>query len=319
MTVPLMLLQIGLPAALLVWLAAFPASGAAAFMVQACATAAVLVALGLVAPWVMPPWWVPWLFGLAFAAIVGWLRASGRLQGRDRRPQGWPATVALILLAALGVFSTWLSTQALAGRRLPEAGTVNIKSPFSEGSFIVAHGGSTATVNAHLRTFDPTVERYRRWRGQSLAVDLIRITPMGFRTDGWRPADPARYAGFGTPIMAPCDGRVVVASDGLPDMQVPATDLDHLAGNFILIDCGGFVVALAHLRQGSVLPEEGDRVQTGDPIGELGNSGNSSEPHLHIHAQRGIPPDAPFGGEPLGLTIDGRFPVRNDRLRAAGQ
>ena len=69
-----------------------------------------------------------------------------------------------------------------------------------------------------------------------------------------------------------------------------------------------------HLRQGSVRPKVGDRMQPCDPIGEMGNSGNSAEPHLHLHVQRGIPPDAPFGGEPLGLTIDGRILVRNDRL-----
>lgn len=93
-------------------------------------------------------------------------------------------------------------------------------------------------------------------------------------------------------------------------------DRENLPGNFVVIDCGDFAIALAHLRQGSVLVEEGDRVQVGDPVGEMGNSGNSSKPHLHIHAQRCIPEGAPFGGEPLGLTIDGRFPVRNDRITA---
>ncbi len=58
----------------------------------------------------------------------------------------------------------------------------------------------------------------------------------------------------------------------------------------------------------------GQEVAVGDPLGQVGNSGKSSEPHLHIHAQRGIPDGAPAGGEPLELTIDGRFLVRNHRL-----
>jgi murein DD-endopeptidase MepM/ murein hydrolase activator NlpD len=209
-----------------------------------------------------------------------------------------------------------LIAQALAGRRPPELGTVNVAAPFANGTYIVAHGGSTETVNAHLHTLDRSVERFRPWRGQSLAVDIIRISPLGLRTDGWRPTNPARYATFGTPLLAPCAGTVAVAVDGLPDMPVPEMDREHLPGNFVMIDCGDFAVALAHMRQGSVLVEVGDQVQVGDPIGEMGNSGNSSEPHLHFHAQRGIPEGAPFGGEPLGLTIGGRFLVRNHRIAA---
>lgn len=60
-------LQIGLPVLLLVWLAISPASGIAAYAVHVAATASVLIALGLVALWVIPPWWTPYLYGLTFA------------------------------------------------------------------------------------------------------------------------------------------------------------------------------------------------------------------------------------------------------------
>mgnify|MGYP000019801158 CR=1 FL=1 len=56
------------------------------------------------------------------------------------------------------------------------------------------------------------------------------------------------------------------------------------------------------------------RVKIGDILGQMGNSGNSSEPHLHVHAQRGLPEKAPLAGMPLWLTIDNRFLVRNDTL-----
>ena len=98
-------------------------------------------------------------------------------------------------------------------------------------------------------------------------------------------------------------------------MTVPEMDRDNLPGNYVAIDCNGFFVILAHLRQGSVTVSEGERVAVGTRLGAMGNSGNSSEPHLHVHAQRGLPPEAPFAGEPLGLTINGQFLVRNDRIR----
>ncbi|MFX4228784.1 MAG: M23 family metallopeptidase [Porticoccaceae bacterium] len=92
-----------------------------------------------------------------------------------------------------------------------------------------------------------------------------------------------------------------------------------MAGNHVAIDCGGFFVFLAHLRRGSILVARGDSVETGDPLGQMGNSGNSSEPHLHVHAQKGLPNEAPMGGEPLWLTINGQFPVRNSVLHVSGE
>lgn len=115
-------------------------------------------------------------------------------------------------------------------------------------------------------------------------------------------------------MIAPCRGEVARVADGIDDMSVPEMDREHMAGNYVAIDCGGFFVILAHLRRGSIMVATGERVEIGDPLGRMGNSGNSSEPHLHVHAQRGLPKDAPLGGEPLWLTLNGRFLVRNDRI-----
>ena len=98
-------------------------------------------------------------------------------------------------------------------------------------------------------------------------------------------------------------------------MTVPEMDADNKAGNYVAVDCGDFMVILAHLRQGKMAVVEGERLGVGDFLGEVGNSGNSSEPHLHIHAQRGLPQGSPLGGEPLWLTIDGRFLTRNERFQ----
>ena len=98
-------------------------------------------------------------------------------------------------------------------------------------------------------------------------------------------------------------------------MSVPQMDREHMAGNYIALDCNDVFIILAHFRKGSILVAVDDPVAIGDPLGQMGNSGNSSEPHLHIHAQRGLPENAPLSGKPLWLTINGRFLVRNDRIR----
>jgi len=240
---------------------------------------------------------------------------QGRFQGDGFWRVSAGQTLLVLLGFGLGCLGGYMGYMAYQGRSLPAVETVDIAPPFGPGTYLVAHGGSNVMVNVHLKTLDTAVERFRPWQGQSRALDVFRISPLGIHKNGWLPSDPARYTTFGTPVVAPCDGEIAKVVDGREDMPVPVMDRDHMAGNYVAINCGRFFVLLAHLRRGSVEVSSGDRVAVGDFLGTMGNSGNSSEPHLHVHAQRGLPEQAAFAGEPLALTIDGAFHVRNDRIR----
>jgi murein DD-endopeptidase MepM/ murein hydrolase activator NlpD len=112
----------------------------------------------------------------------------------------------------------------------------------------------------------------------------------------------------------------VATENDAPDFDVPGQDTERRLGNHVILRCGEAEIVLAHMRQGSIMVDPGDTVAEGDPLGEVGNSGATSEPHLHIHAQRPAGPDAPpLSGAPLGLRIDGRFLVRGDRLRGRAE
>jgi hypothetical protein len=320
MTLFVLITQLLLPLLLLAWLAFSPARGVAAFALQATAVALVLLGLGLAALWTLPPFWVPWCYGVMFFAIVVGQLVGGRVDTTAIWSAGRLQTVAILLALAPASYGAWLSVTALQGRALPDRQAFDIAPPFGPGTYLIAHGGSTETVNVHLKTLNPEVPRFRNWRGQSLALDIFYITPMGRHVTGWLPEDPARYKTFDIPLLAPCAGTIARAEDGLPDMPVPKMDTDNKAGNFIAIDCGDAHVILGHLKQGSVAVSQGDTVASGDYLGRAGNSGNSSEPHLHIHAQRGLGEgEYPMAAEPLALTINGRFLVRNDRLRVPAQ
>lgn len=80
-----------------------------------------------------------------------------------------------------------------------------------------------------------------------------------------------------------------------------------------ILQCGQVQVLLAHMREGSVAVRQGQSVQTGQKLGEVGASGNTATPHLHIHAQRPGSTDALFDANPLPVRIDGRYLVRGDR------
>jgi len=317
-----LLLQVVLPLSLLAWLAWCPAKGWLASGLQWLSVAAVLLALSRVALWTMPPFWGPSAYGLTLLliAITQVVRRGGF--GRGLWHGLWHTSAAnsvvILLVSGLGLLSGYMAYQALAGRVLPEGEVVDIAAPFPPGHYLVAHGGATEMVNVHLKTLNANIERFRPWRGQSRALDVFRITPLGWHKQGWQPTDPAQYLTFATPVLAPCQGQVAQVVDRHPDMPVPEMDRDHLAGNYVALDCGDFFVILAHLSPGSISVAVGDRVAVGDPLGQMGNSGNSSEPHLHLHAQRGLPADAALGGEPLWLTINGRFLTRNDRVCVLG-
>lgn len=314
MSLMVILTQLVLPLALLAWLAIFPAKNAIAWSIQIVSVAAILLGIGLAALWTLPPFWTPYIYALLFVLIIVRQLIQRVPPGNISGITSVANSMVIVIVAGLGVLGGYLAYHAAQGRGLPEETVVDIAPPFAPGTYLVAHGGSTQMVNVHLTTLDENVERFLPWRGQSKALDIFRITPVGVHKDGWLPPDPSRYETFGVPVTAPCSGEVALVVDGLEDMQVPIMDREHMAGNFVAIDCGGFVVILAHLRRGSIVVAAGDGVEAGDPLGEMGNSGNSSEPHLHLHAQRGLPAGAPLGGEPLWLTINGQFPVRNQRI-----
>jgi murein DD-endopeptidase MepM/ murein hydrolase activator NlpD len=71
-------------------------------------------------------------------------------------------------------------------------------------------------------------------------------------------------------------------------------------------------VLLAHMKQGSITVKAGETVHTGDPIGQVGNSGNTTEPHLHIHARVGGDLRKITSGTAIPISYDGRFYVRNN-------
>jgi murein DD-endopeptidase MepM/ murein hydrolase activator NlpD len=103
------------------------------------------------------------------------------------------------------------------------------------------------------------------------------------RGDGKRLTD---YWAFGRRILAPAAARVIEAVDGLPDNVPGHMDPQHAAGNHVVLDLGhGEYALIAHLRHGSVAVKVGDRVRTGQLLGRCGNSGNTSEPHVHFHVQ----------------------------------
>ncbi len=318
-----MLLQLAVqtvpPLILIAWLAFAPLQSALGMAVQAAAIAAVLLVLTLGGIWAALSYWAPWLLWLLYGlAIV--LVARNRATWRPIWP--WRAAAgraeewaSLAILLAVGGGAAWLTADACRARlHAADVQVVDLAPPFAHGRFLIGHGGSRPLVNPHLHALDPADASLRPYRGQAYALDIVELDRLGRRAQGLAPADLDAYHIFGTSVRAPCAGHIIHAEGHHPDLPPGDTDRRNPAGNHIRLGCGDAVVVLAHLQAESLLVSTGDVVQTGDPLGAVGNSGNTSEPHLHLHVQSPGPAHAPLAGQPLQLTIDGRYLVRNHRL-----
>jgi hypothetical protein len=142
--------------------------------------------------------------------------------------------------------------------------------------------------------------------GSSYAIDLVPVDERGRSAPrAWRglvmAEPPEIFVGFGRPILAPAAGRVVLVHDGEPDHEARRSHIalvaymlgqsrraergaPGLAGNHVVIAIGpgGPFVLLAHLQHGSVQVDPGQPISVGDPVARCGNSGNSTEPHIHL-------------------------------------
>lgn len=306
----LAIVQIGVPLVLIVLNAIVPAASWWALGMRALLLGLGLAWLVLGGLWLYPPWWTP--FVMVVFALLSLIPPILRLSrgGASRRPwRRWSET-AIVAVTAVAVLVV-LVVPAAAARTLPRGPVVDLAEPLDPGTYYVASGGSTIALNRHLATRDSDT-----WRGQSRGVDLVKVDSLGRRAHGIAPENPEDYFIFGEPVIAPCVGSVVATRDDLVDQRVPQVDRENPAGNYVLLQCGASQVLLAHLRQRSVVVKQGDRVELGTPLGRVGNTGNSSEPHLHLHAQRPSTDSAePFAGEPEWITIEGHFPIRNRLMR----
>jgi hypothetical protein len=252
---------------------------------------------------VMYPWWriglgvrtatIGLLLMSALLSLYGCLRGSAPVQ------QLAPVRLKDGALGLVGVILVGL-TLGIIWYPMPEG--VAAEYPVASGTWYVAHGGPFTMVNHHNRAVD---QRY--------GLDIILVSG---RVDGTRQEAAfglASYLSWGAEVVAPVSGVVVAAVDGHPDLALGVKDRMNPNGNRVIIEMAdGTRLVLSHLQQGTVSVHQGQRVQLGVAVGRVGNSGNTSEPHLHIHAMR-----KSSGGYWAGIPMyfSGRSPRRGHILR----
>ena len=201
--------------------------------------------------------------------------------------------------------------EAVASPYLDYETKAQLQLPFN-GEWFVFWGGRTVEDNYHVIAAD-----------QRFAYDILIIKDgESYSGDG---LTKEQYYCWGEPVLAPASGTVVTAISNLPDNEPGVMDASNPPGNHVIIDLGNDEYALlAHLQQNSVLVEAGAKVAAGDTLGLCGNSGNTSEPHIHFHIQdelgfgNGNGKPAPFVNYLSdGVLVDRGEPIRGESVRNA--
>ena len=174
-----------------------------------------------------------------------------------------------------------------------------VRFPFTEGIWFAGGGPSDSSFH---RVFSQKVQsKYNAdldgfilgYCNQRFAIDWLGVNEkyQFCKSDGRTKED---FYGYGREVVAVANGKVIWAKDGIPDCIPPEySDTLYKAetalGNSILLDIGNdIVVFYAHLKLNSIKVNVGDKVNAGDIIGQVGNSGPSTGPHLHFDIRKKI-------------------------------
>ncbi|MBL4643270.1 MAG: M23 family metallopeptidase, partial [Flavobacteriaceae bacterium] len=182
--------------------------------------------------------------------------------------------------------------------------------PFKD-EWTVFWGGDTKEQNYHVA-----------YKSQKNAFDMIITDSEGksYKNDGKNNED---YYAFGKELIAPANGEIVLVVDGIKDNKPGVLNPNYVPGNTVIIKTSNNeYLFFAHFKQHSILVKQGQKVTQGDVLGLSGNSGNSSEPHLHFHIQNIEDMNIATGAKAYfdnilvnGVLKNGYSPVKSEKVK----
>lgn len=258
-------------------------------------------------PWSQLNYYLRYIFPLIFlaASVYSFQKAwMIRIKGRSSAKRGkfplfkksklrdylYYAILLVISILFLMTCVTFFKAQFY-----PE-GAVELEFPLRGGEYYFIQAGSNVALNSH---YDYAPQRY--------AYDIVKLDSFGFRAKGFLSENLSDYYIYDEIVYAPCAGIVLSSNNSSKDMPFYQRNEVEPNGNNVVLGCGEAKISLIHFKKGSVLVSAGQLVTAGQPIGMIGNSGRTTEPHLHIHAEN-------KNGEGIPIAFNGRTFVRNDIL-----
>ncbi|WP_299162419.1 M23 family metallopeptidase [uncultured Eudoraea sp.] len=196
--------------------------------------------------------------------------------GNLGKPRSIFKKISIGVTAALAILLIMMVFNALQGRFYAEQ-AIELTFPLKGGTYYVSSAGSHKLINNHIRDF-PTAQHY--------AIDINKLGPYGGASKKLMSSRNTDHHIFADTVYCPCDGVILDTKSTVKDnegssMNVSAEDG---TGNYVELKCDGAYIFIPHFKQYSIFVSKDSYVKQGSPLGLVGISGFSQEPHLHFQA-----------------------------------
>jgi len=218
------------------------------------------------------------------------------------KPVGVWRTILAVSTGLLLILFLIMNFNVIKGRNYPFEG-VELEFPLKNGTYYVASGGSSKLINNHMRDFP---------NAQEFALDINKLGKYKSASKGILSNVNTDHYIFSDTIYCPCNGKIVEIKNNVKDNEYGSMNVEpeNGTGNFVNIKCEKDIfVFIPHIKQFGVLVSKDMQVKKGTPLGLVGISGFSQEPHLHIQAAK-YESDSTLVGIPIFFNGSGL--IRND-------
>jgi hypothetical protein len=251
--------------------------------------------------WVYLTVYAKYAFGISLMLCLasGFFRKSGKV---SRPPRAWSRMISLFWVGVLACLCIGYFTGTTGLKQQK----IELAFPLKTGRYFVLQGGKGLPTNVFHFSL----------RGAIYAMDIVKLNSWGGRAKKVFSSRLEDYEIFNDTIYSPADGYVMRAYSDNPDNIPPNMERGPQNTNQVLLETDAGYIFLAHMKKNSVIVKEGQWVKQGQPLGCVGNSGFSSEPHLHIQAHAKPSPGTPwYMGQPLYISFNGRSYLLYEMIR----
>jgi len=221
---------------------------------------------------------------------------------KQLKPVGIWSNIKFGLTGTLIFILIIMNFNAYVGRYNP-GNAIQLSFPLRNGIFYIASGGSNKLINNHMRNYP---------NAQEFALDINKLGKYKGVSNKVLSTKNTDHYIFSDTVFCPCNGKIVEIKNNVKDNTSGSMDVSAKdgTGNFVNIHCkGDFFVFIPHFKQHSILVSENMTVNEGTPLGLVGISGFSEEPHLHIQASKYLSDSTIIG---IPIVFKGKFLSRNE-------
>jgi hypothetical protein len=191
-----------------------------------------------------------------------------------------PNVLLVLILLSIQVCLTFLLFKIIIVIFKKEKKSLEIAFPLRDGRYLITDGGNSKIsrlMNYHF--YSPIHRKNKTNKSMQFAVDIVKL---GSNRKKFLPKQNEAYPVFGEKVYCPIKGQIIKVENNIDDNVPFIGTYPYNTGNTVVIKNASKYFLLGHLKKGSILVSTGQLVNTGDLIGQIGNSGYSERPHLHM-------------------------------------